>query len=339
MLAAIVLSVSSMVSCSKSDNDTNNSSTDSVLYSAWIPLNLVITQPTSDSIYEQKLTANALTKSVLSKGVVNVYLNYTGSGGTQVALPSDAGIYPTFTTGAIYLDAYGSNGALMAQNLYFDSVRYVIIPGKISTTSANGSVQNYTPAQLNHMDYSTLTRVLGIPPAARRSSNNWSCSIMTGLWPGYFYIRPREWNPRLFRLYFILADLFHLYLFHQPVSGVDLKTLDRSICKVADNECQPAGALRVSQFELPVELLVGKNTLVELISQFIQDRDAKTAAGGIVVQHIVQKVPILTDEVVYLGRGFGDAISVADRPIAVSEGDRADTPKQDDQKECGDRLM
>lgn len=136
-----------------------------MLYSNWIPMNLVLQQPTSDSIYEQKLTATALTASVLNKGAVNIYLNYSGSHGTQIALPSDAGIYPTFTTGAIYLDAYGGNGALMATNTYFDSVRYVIIPGKVSTTSANGSVQTYTPAQLKQMDYSTLTRVLGIPPS------------------------------------------------------------------------------------------------------------------------------------------------------------------------------
>src|SRR6185437_11464816 len=163
MLAATVLGLSAMVSCSKSSNNNNNSGSDSVLYSNWIPLALVLQQPTSDSIYEQKVTANALTASVLNKGAVNIYLNYSGSKGTQIALPSDAGIYPTFTTGAIYLDAYGGNGALMASNLYFDSVRYVIIPGKVSTTSANGSVQTYTPAQLKQMDYSTLTRVLGIP--------------------------------------------------------------------------------------------------------------------------------------------------------------------------------
>jgi hypothetical protein len=163
MLAAIVLSLSAMVSCSKSDNDTNNSGADSVLYSAWIPLHLAITQPTSDSIYEQQVTAKALTTSILSKGAINVYLNYSGSGGTQVALPSDAGIYPTYAVGSIYLDAYGSNGLLMSQNLYFDSVRYVLIPGKVSTTSVNGTVQTYTSTQLRQMDYSTLTKVLGIP--------------------------------------------------------------------------------------------------------------------------------------------------------------------------------
>ena len=163
MLAAIVLSLTAMVSCSKSSNNNNNSGSDSVLYSAWIPLHLVITQPTSDSIYEQALTVKALTASVLNKGVVNVYLNYSGSGGTQIIPASDAGIYPTYTTGSIYLDAYGSSGAVLASNLYFDSVRYVIIPGKISTTSANGSVQTYTPSQLKQMDYSTLTKVLGIP--------------------------------------------------------------------------------------------------------------------------------------------------------------------------------
>lgn len=167
LLAAMAVSFAAIVSCSKNNSSNNNSgstsSTDTVLYSNWIPLNLVLTGNAADSDYEQKINASALTASVLNKGLVLVYANEAGSGGTFINYVSDFGIYPTFSTGAIYLDAYGSAGYQLSQNQIVDSVRYIIIPGRISTTSASGSLQGYTPAQLQQMDYGTLTKTLNIP--------------------------------------------------------------------------------------------------------------------------------------------------------------------------------
>ena len=165
-MAASVASLAAMVSCSKSSNNNSgggSSSADSVLYSNWTPLNLAIVGSASDSDYEQKLTVNALTASVLNKGMVNVYLNESGSGGTAINAAADIGVYPTFVTGAIYLDAYDYNGYVLSTNTFFDSVRYVIIPGRISTTNADGSITTYTPQQLKAMDYATITKLLGIP--------------------------------------------------------------------------------------------------------------------------------------------------------------------------------
>lgn len=161
----MAVSFGAIVSCSKNSSNNNNSSssTDTVLYSNWIPLNLVLTGNVADSDYEQKINASALTASVLSKGLVLVYANEAGSGGTYINYVSDFGIYPTFSTGAIYLDSYGTDGYDLSQNTIVDSVRYVIIPGSISTTSAGGSLQTYTPAQLKQMDYGTLTKTLNIP--------------------------------------------------------------------------------------------------------------------------------------------------------------------------------
>lgn len=154
-----------MVSCSKSNNNSGSgsSSKDSVLYSSWIPLQLVLTGNTSDSDYEQKITASGLTSSVLSKGLVLVYANETGSGGQYVNYVSDFGIYPTFGPQVIYLDAYGTYGYQISQNTVVDSVRYVLIPGSISTTSVSGNLQTYTPSQLQQLDYSTVSKILNIP--------------------------------------------------------------------------------------------------------------------------------------------------------------------------------
>jgi hypothetical protein len=165
MLTFSVMSLGALVSCSKSSTKTTPaaSSADTVMYSAWIPLALVLQSPASDSFYEQAITAAALTQAILDKGMVNVYVHETGTGTSYVNSASDEGIYPTYAVGQIFLDAYGSNGAVLATNTYFDEVRYVIIPGTVSVTNANGSIQTYTPAQLKELDYATLTKLLGIP--------------------------------------------------------------------------------------------------------------------------------------------------------------------------------
>lgn len=165
VLAAMTVSFIAMVSCSKSSNSggSSSSSKDSVLYSNWIPLHLVQTPIASDSDWEQKITASALTPSVLAKGMVIVYANETNGAGQYINFVSDFGIYPTFAPQAIYLDAYYYGGYLLSKNGVVDSVRYVIIPGSISTTGAAGNLQTYTPAQLQQMDYGTLIKALNIP--------------------------------------------------------------------------------------------------------------------------------------------------------------------------------
>lgn len=161
----MAVSLIAVVSCSKSNNNSSSGSgsKDSVLYSSWIPLHLVLTGTASDSVYEQKISASAITSTVLSKGLVLVYANEAGSGGQYVNPISDFGIYPTFGPQAIFLDAYGTYGYQISLNTVVDSVRYVIIPGSVSTTSASGNLQTYTPTQLKTLDYGTVTKILNIP--------------------------------------------------------------------------------------------------------------------------------------------------------------------------------
>jgi hypothetical protein len=165
LLAAMGLSISAIVGCSKTSSSKAGTpaSTDSVLYSNWIPLHLVLTGVSADSDYEQKITASALTANILNKGLVTIFANETGSGGEYVNYISDFSIYPTFAPGFILLDAYGTYGYEISMNRVVDSVRYIILPGMISTTSSSGSLHSYTSAELLQMDYSTLTKTLNIP--------------------------------------------------------------------------------------------------------------------------------------------------------------------------------
>ena len=166
LLAAMAISYTVIVGCSKSNSNTKPStpaSTDTVYYSNWIPLHLVLTGTPSDSVYEQKITASALTATILTHGLITIFANDAGSGGNYQNYISDFGIYPTFTPGFIYLDAYGTYGYDISLNTVVDSIRYVIVPGTVLTTGASGSLHSFTADQLLQMDYGTLIKTLKIP--------------------------------------------------------------------------------------------------------------------------------------------------------------------------------
>jgi hypothetical protein len=162
---ALALSFSAIVGCSKSNsnNSSTSNTTATVFYSDWIPLHLVLTGVTADSVFEQKIIATELTDSILNKGWIAVFANETGSGGKNVNYVSDFQIYATFTPGLIYLDAYGTFGYEVSLNTVVDSVRYIIVPGTILTPNASGLPHSYTRAQLLQMPYGTLTKTLNIP--------------------------------------------------------------------------------------------------------------------------------------------------------------------------------
>jgi len=160
----------SVVSCKKTTTNTTVVA-DSVLYSKWIPLNLQLVNAT-DSDYSQQITATAITSTILNTGAINVYANVSGSNAAAITLVQDYGLYPTFSPGTIYLDAFGYSGYQLSSNQYIDSVRYVVIPAKVATTSADGTVHTYTAQQLKELDYNSLTKTLGIPSKGSNFTNN-----------------------------------------------------------------------------------------------------------------------------------------------------------------------
>jgi hypothetical protein len=108
---------------------TTSSSTDSVMYSPWITLQMV--KDANDSNYQQNIAAKSLTQSIIDKGTILTFLQYQG----QVNYASDLGVYPTFTVGNINLFT-----GLNATGLQF---RYVLIPGKTAVTDYKSVIKNY----------------------------------------------------------------------------------------------------------------------------------------------------------------------------------------------------
>lgn len=139
------------VGCSKSNN--NSSSTkDSVLYSAWQSFNMKYEglDNNNDSVYDQTISASAVTQSILDKGSVLVYVS---DGNGDYADASNAGFSVILAVGQIYISTYGS-----VPSSY--QWRYVVVPGTIATTSSSGSVKTYTPSQLKALSYKEASAIL-----------------------------------------------------------------------------------------------------------------------------------------------------------------------------------
>lgn len=142
MLTLITGALFMSVGCSKSNN--NSSSTkDSVLYSSWQSFSLKYEglDNNSDSVYDQTITAAAITQNVLDKGTVTVYVS---DGAGDYADASNAGFSVILNVGSIYISTYGA-----VPSAY--KWRYVVIPGTIATTS-----------QLKGLSYETVAKMLDL---------------------------------------------------------------------------------------------------------------------------------------------------------------------------------
>jgi hypothetical protein len=140
------------------------SGTDSIIYSSWITLNTPLN--TTDSLYEEAITANALTSAAISSGVVESYVGFENGGDTAVfniydpQLQSISGLFSQILfVGEIDIAATGD----YTSDLY----RYIIVPGSILTTS---TFKQYTKEQIKTMSYSTVTKLLK-EATAKTSSN------------------------------------------------------------------------------------------------------------------------------------------------------------------------
>lgn len=155
-LAVTVISVGAMTmtmsGCSKSNNNNSSNTTDTVYYSSWVTL--ATTFNTTDSAYEQNITAPAITQSVLDKAVILSYVQYQNY--TFVA--GDFGIYPAYKVGLINI--ISGVGNVTGAGVKF---RYMIIPGNKAITGTHGGVKIASPADLKNLDYETVTKMYNIP--------------------------------------------------------------------------------------------------------------------------------------------------------------------------------
>lgn len=152
-LTAAVIGFFSLIGCSKSNNNSSPS-TDSVYTSSWTTLAMSFNS--TDSDYEQNISAPAITSAILDDGVVlgyGAYLNNNNDTVVEQALEFD--MYQTFSVGNIFLQAGFDNSGLW--------YRYVIIPGSVLTTN------NLTPLEAKSLSYAEVTKLLS--PAARKSNS------------------------------------------------------------------------------------------------------------------------------------------------------------------------
>ncbi len=166
------LIIFAIVSCSKGTTGPAGpkgpAGPDSVLYSAWITLNTPLN--TTDSLYEEVITAAGLTASILDNGVVLSYVGFPGSGtsGTDTAVFSisesstlNAPISQALFVGEIDLYALSDYTGVL--------YRYVLIPGTIITNGIGGV--KYTKQQLQTMTYSQVRKIVSASAAAKPTAN------------------------------------------------------------------------------------------------------------------------------------------------------------------------
>ncbi|MES1226548.1 MAG: hypothetical protein ABUT20_64330 [Bacteroidota bacterium] len=146
------------VGCKKGDTGPQGpAGPDSVMYSAWITL---ATQFNStDSLYEQAITAPALTSAILDKGVVLSYIAIPPQSGTDTAFfsISEANSLLSPISQALFVGEIDLYSVEDYSGLLY---RYVLIPGTILTNGYNGQV--YTKSELSKMTYSQVKQTFGV---------------------------------------------------------------------------------------------------------------------------------------------------------------------------------
>lgn len=148
------------MSCKKGDTGpAGPAGPDSVYYSNWKALSTskVYDQTTGDSAYAGTVTAPLITSRTMNTGIVIGYILLKDPlTGDSSAINAINYMQEYFTPG--YIDILSFAGDLTGI-----PYRYVIIPSKVVVTGSDGKVQTYSSAQMNQMDYTTLTGLLNIP--------------------------------------------------------------------------------------------------------------------------------------------------------------------------------
>jgi hypothetical protein len=164
-LAVLAVVAIFIAGCSKgSAGPAGPAGPDNIAYSAWIPVSLTQNvDNNNDTTYTQSITVSALTSSILDNGAVLSYIGIPGSGtsgtDTSVFSISEASTYFGALTQVL---SVGEIDLLSLVDYSGVLYRYVIIPGSMLTTS---TFKQYTKAQLQKMDYSTITKLVNTAKA------------------------------------------------------------------------------------------------------------------------------------------------------------------------------
>jgi hypothetical protein len=156
LVIATVIAIG-MMSCSKGSTGpagpAGPAGPDSVIYSAWIPLNFVFN--TTDSLFEDTLTAPSITAGILDSGVILSYIQFTDANNVlhiqSISSLSNV-ISEDYSLGKINI--------LAVNNYSSAPYRYVTIPGSRKSNSTIQKIKGYTPTELKAMSFEQVQQVL-----------------------------------------------------------------------------------------------------------------------------------------------------------------------------------
>ncbi len=148
------------LACSKGDTGPAGpqgpAGPDSVIHSAWISLKTVYS--TTDSVWEQTITAPAITQKILDSGIIITYVSFKdNTNTTNVFVATPYFLSEVFTPGEIFL----------ATSVDFTGInyRYVIIAGTVTAgTITSGPAKGLTVSELRNMSYSVVQKMIGESP-------------------------------------------------------------------------------------------------------------------------------------------------------------------------------
>ncbi len=154
-LAIALLAVASFSSCSKGPKGdtgtTGPAGPDSVFSSAWAVLSMTFN--TTDSAYEETITAATITQPILDSGVILTYIHYIDNNGNDNYEPATDYMSTTFLVGQIELFS----------NINFTNLaefRYVTIPGALIGTTSS-PFAGLTIGQVKALSYQQVNKLLG----------------------------------------------------------------------------------------------------------------------------------------------------------------------------------
>lgn len=157
LLLVAVIAAIAVMSCQKGATGdtgaTGPAGPDSVMHTAWITLNTPFNS--TDSLYEETITAPTLTSQVLDSDIVLSYIGIPNGSDTAVLTVAEAAtlygpISQELHVGNIYLYAlYDYTGALY---------RYVFIKGTVLVSRTTGQV--YTKQELEAMSYKDVQKLI-----------------------------------------------------------------------------------------------------------------------------------------------------------------------------------
>jgi hypothetical protein len=137
-------------------NGANGS--DSVMYSAWIPMNMSDTiEGTADTIYYQNFAANALTSAILNTGTVITYLETLDGNNDSLFFNASTVLTESYYVGDIFVESFPPAATNSAGfNWVGYNYRFIIIPGDIATTMFKGMTQQ----QIRNIPYPTFNKLV-----------------------------------------------------------------------------------------------------------------------------------------------------------------------------------